>query len=174
MRRRSSTIYPSLLPGAESSSFTLSILLHEIVRIFFRKGGDRVCPSTTHVRRRPRIADNSGGKRIERKELDSSRKRVPFRDDYSPSPHSNASLPLSILQPLFLLIDSQRLWGDRSFHVVAAVIPTDYILVRDLFLQRFHPIRGHVVSNLGTEIARFSSRFVNRGRRKKRFPPSSE
>lgn len=69
-------------------------------------------------------------------------------------------LPFFNRSPLFLPIDSQpRLWGDRSLHVVTAVISTDYILVRDLFLQRFHPIRGHVVSNLGTETARFSSRI---------------
>ena len=83
-------------------------------------------------------------------------------------------LPFFNRSPLFLPIDSQpRLWGDRSLHIVTAVISTDYILVRDLFLQRFHPIRGHVVSNLGTETARFSSRFVDENRRK-RFPSSSE
>lgn len=168
------------MKSRESSSFALSIhrfssaFFREIVRVGnVRKERDRVCPST--LRTRPRIADNSGEKGSkERKleELDSSRmqgisgilprKQVSFCDDYSLSPYSNASLPPSILQrsPLFLPIDSQpRLWGDRSLHIVTAVISTDYILVRDLFLQRFHPIRGHVVSNLGTETARFSSRI---------------
>lgn len=171
----------------------------------FEKEEDRVCSiCSTHLRgRESRITAGKGSRERKLEELDSDAKnyeasgilpskRVSFsqlRSPYSkclPSVFFNRS-------PLFLPVDSQpRLWGDRSFHVVTAVISTDYILVRDLLLQRFHPIRGHVVSNLGTETARFSSRFVNewierggrgRGRcvdfqagngREKDFPPSSK
>lgn len=168
------------MKSRESSSFTLSsTLLHIFPRDRSRHGNVRkgrrsslpIC--STHLRgRESRITAGKGSKERKLEELDSDAKnyeasgilpskRVSFsqlRSPYSkclPSVFFNRS-------PLFLPVDSQpRLWGDRSFHVVTAVISTDYILVRDLLLQRFHPIRGHVVSNLGTETARFSSRFVN-------------
>ena len=38
----------------------------------------------------------------------------------------------------------------RTLYVVTAVITTDYILLRDLLLQRLHPFSGQVVANLHT------------------------
>lgn len=49
--------------------------------------------------------------------------------------------------------DSGGLRCHQALYVVTAVIATDYVLVRDLLLQRLHTLRGHVVASLHTQRA---------------------
>ena len=69
------------------------------------------------------------------------------------------SLSSSFQPSTILVADSQWLRTHQSFHVVTAVISTDYILVRNFLFQGFDAIRGHVVSNLQTETPCFHFDF---------------